>query len=311
MTKIFTEIGSKDFFMSDKYQKPLVTCQFYGQLGNQLFITSTTLAYAWDYDCTPIFPGLHTEKNRTSYNKDRIFFRLDASSPPRQFKHLYREVDSFFGEEIPFHEDVVLDGYFQNIRYFDHHRDRLLQIFSPSELVENKLSSKYRDLLCMPNTVGVHVRTSGVRLHNTNQFPFLGLEYFEQAMSHFSDDSVFVIFSDRINWCKKYFSQKFSKKLVFIEGNDGIEDLFLMSKCKNNIICNSTFSWWGAYLNQNPEKKIIVPEQWQAGPQLHPNPWNNLYLSDWITAPYTLNPYPEDMYCYDESSQSCDPVWWN
>lgn len=296
----------------DKYQKSLVTPQFYGQIGNQLFIIATTLAYAWDYDMTPIFPGLHTDKNRLVYNRDRLFFRLDASSPPRNFSHIFREEAPYDGKRIPYLKDVILDGYFQSWKHFDHHRDKLLEILAPSIETQTYLQSKYQDLLNSPKTVSIHVRTSGLRFHNTKQQPFLGFEYYEKCMDYFPADSLFVLFSDRINWCKKKFTERFPHKtFFFVEGNYGIEDLFLMSLCKHNIICNSTFSWWGAYLNRNSTKKVIVPEEWHGGGEICSDPKSTLYLPDWITVPYIFSSYPEDMYAYDASSQSCDPVWWN
>lgn len=62
-----------------------------------------------------------------------------------------------------------------------------------------------------------------------------------------------------MEWAKKHFS---GEEFHLVQGNSAIEDLLLMSKCKHNIIANSTFSWWASYLNTNPEKIIIVPEKW-------------------------------------------------
>jgi hypothetical protein len=67
------------------------------------------------------------------------------------------------------------------------------------------------------------------------------------------------VFSDDINWCKQNLS---FPKMQFVEGQDNIEDLWFMSLCSNNIIANSSFSWWGAWLNNNPEKKVIAPKNW-------------------------------------------------
>jgi hypothetical protein len=240
-----------------------------------------------------------------------MFFRLDTSQPPRQFKYIFRESNNYSAERIPCKEDLVVDGYFQSWKHFHHQRDQILSTFAPSDFTMNMLRSKYGALLDHPKTVSIHIRTSGIRFHNTNQQPFLGFEYYDKAMSLFPDDSVFVVFSDRINWCRKKFTERFSKNFVFVEGNYGIEDLFLMSTCKHNIICNSTFSWWGAYLNQNPECKVIVPDQWRSGELPHPKPFEDLYLPGWVGVPYIYGPYPEDMYAFDESSKSCDPVWWN
>ena len=85
-----------------------------------------------------------------------------------------------------------------------------------------------------------------------------------------------MVFSDDLDWCKETF---LGNRFTFISGNRDYQDLFLMSMCKNNIIANSSFSWWGAWLNTNLNKKVIAPKKW-FGPQLslssddiYPNTW--------------------------------------
>jgi hypothetical protein len=292
--------------MDDKYQRPLVTCQFNGQIGNQLFIIAATLGYAWDYNATPIFPGLNTEKNRTSYNKNRLFFRLNDSASPRPFLHRFRERLWYCWEKIPFQPDLFLDGYFQSWKYFHHHRNQILSVFAPSQFTINYIRNKYGELIDQPNTVAVHVRTAGKRLHETRLQPFLGLNYYDSAMNRFPADSIFVVFSDRINWCKKHFPS-LNRHFVFIEDNYGIEDLFLMSMMRHTIIGNSTFSWWGAYLNQHPDQIVIAPGFWCGDPL--PSHTRDLFLPTWSVMPVPpFGPYPPDMYDYGET-QSCDGNW--
>ena len=286
--------------------KPFVTCKIYGQIGNQLFQIATTLAYAWDHDAVPFFPALHNPAWRISYNKDRLFFRLNASPPQRPFLHFFTEKNWCSSEKIPFQKDLVLDGYFQSWKHFHHHQDKLLTLFAPSDFTINYLQSKYRDLLKDPKTVGVHVRTQCKRTHDNGHHPFWGLDYYRRAIEQFSSDSTFVIFSDRINWCKKHFS-KLGKNFVYIEGNHGIEDLFLLAQCKHNILCNSSFSWWAAYFNQNPDKKVIFPIHWKNA-NLHPNPVpEDFFLPDWTLIDcMPLQPFPTDMKFYDKESQCID-----
>ncbi len=283
--------------------QPLVTCQFFGQLGNQLFIIATTMSYAWDHDAIPIFPGLFTEERRTSYNKDRLFFRLDTSSPPRPFLSIFRENLWHEFSPIPFKPDQILSGYFQSWKYFNHHRSKLLDVFAPSDFTMDILRKKYSFLFEAPNTVGVHLRTKCKFLHEHGKHPFLGLEYYRKAFDLFPKDFLFVICADRIEWCKKHLQEEMpDRKFVFIDGNYGIEDLFLLSKMKNNIIANSTFSWWAAYLNQNSDCKVVAPELWGGDPP-PPIPPKDLFLPNWVTLPVdTLSPYPEDMHQYAETN---------
>ena len=288
--------------------RPFVSCQFKGQLGNQLFIIAATLSHAWDTGAAALFPGLNTETNRTSINKGRLFFRLNDSQLPRPVRHTFQEKLWFRWEKIPAKPDLMLDGYFQSWKYFHHHRDEILSVFAPSSFTLNVLHEKFQDLIDHPNTVAVHVRTAGKYLHASKIHQFLGLEYFRKAMAQFPPDTKFVIFSDRINWCKVHFPS-LQKNLSFIEGNDGIEDLFLMSKMKHNIAANSTFSWWAAYMNQNPQKRVVVPSYWYGEP--YPNDTSDLFYPDWTIIPLNrLEAYPEDMYDYGDT-QSCDNAAWD
>lgn len=285
---------------------PFVTCNFNGQIGNQLFIIAATLGYAWDNNVTPLFPGLNIEKNRTSYNKTRLFFRLDASACSRPIQHYFHERLWYCWEKIPYYSDLILDGYFQSWKYFHHHRKKIISTFSPSEYSINYIQNKYSNLIHLPNTVAVHVRTAGKRLHETKLQPFLGLAYYDDTMKQFPADSTFVVFSDRIQWCKKHFPV-LNRNFVFIEGNYGIEDLFLMSMMRNIIIGNSTFSWWGAYLNQHPDKQVLAPEFWCGDPL--PAHTKDLFMPDWKVMPVLpFEPYPSDMYDYEET-QSIDGNW--
>ncbi len=294
--------------MNEKHDCPFVTCQFKGQIGNQLFIIAACLSHAWDTHATALFPGLNTETNRTSYNKDRLFFRLNDSPLPRPVQHVYQEKKWFKWDKIPIQPDLMLDGYFQSWKYFHHHRNKLLPIFAPSLFTTNLMVEKYKDLIDHPNTVAVHVRTTGRYLHEAKIHMFIGIEYYQKAMALFPNDAIFVIFSDRINWCKKAM-QSFQRNIIYIEGNYGIDDLFLMSKMKHIIIGNSSFSWWGAYLNQNAQKKTIVPSFWFCNS--NPTDTSDLFLPDWIVLPVTpLELYPKDMYDYGEC-QSCDAKAWD
>ena len=206
--------------------------------------------------------------------------------------------------EIPLKADLNLYGAFQTWKYFDHHRKEILDIFAPKTEELSRIKFKYAEILKHPLTVGVHVRTFSKSISST--IPFVGLAYYEKAMSHFPPDALFVVFSDRINWCKHHF-KKFNKTVIFVEGQDHIEALFLMSMLKHNIIANSSFSWWAAYLNRNPNKIVIAPSYFVCSGVLKVTHAN---MPDWLvieTSPNHLTvPYPDDMYDYDSYSESID-----
>lgn len=122
-------------------------------------------------------------------------------------------------------------------------------------------------------SVSLHIRRGNYvnvesvnKVHGTTKLNY----YYEaiKAIAKICEQPVFYIFSDDINWAKE--NLKLSYKHVYIDHNSAkkdYEDLRLMSACKHNILANSTFSWWGAWLNVNKEKIIIAPREWFADPE--------------------------------------------
>lgn len=276
------------------------------QLGNQLFCIASTLAYAWDHSFEAVFPFLNEPGANRKYNRDAMFFRLDMYLP-RKINKNYYDMSWRYNPIPSFRRDVTLVGPFMSWKYFHHYRERILDILAPSAEIQQYLWGKYSQLIQNPHTVGVHVRTMDKTTHTS--IPFPGLIYFELAMEYFPDSSVFVVFSDRINWCKKNFTEKFpTKHFLFIEGNDHIQDLFLLSKMHGHILSNSTFSWWAAYLHDDLDHLVCVPESWFA-PHFKAQ-MDDIYLPNWVRIPHDIfkTPYPEDMYLYDERSASVDNV---
>lgn len=294
--------------------KPYITCSIRGQLGNQLFKVATVLAYAWDHDLDPIFPemGYFPPDVKSQIGTDfdlpknyqRVFFRLNASPLPRPIRHTFIWLTNYDKANIPLLPDLILQGPFQTWKYFHHYRERLLELFAPHPEELEMLQKKHATLLSHPYTVAVHVRTFSNRV---NRFiPFIGMSYYEKAMRLFPEEALFVVFSDRINWCKHHFA-KINRPIIFIEDQDQIEDLFLMSMLKHHIIGNSTFSWWGAYLNKNPDKIVVAPSHFIRIPgEIFGIPANP-NLPEWITLPIDLKaPYPKDIRKYDARSKSID-----
>jgi hypothetical protein len=145
--------------------------------------------------------------------------------------------------------------------------------FKPNKnLFEKILKTPFIDT----NTVSLHVRRTDYVTSN-GYHPVQSIEYYKNAIDIIGDYDYIFVFSDDIQWCKD--NLKF-KNMVFMEGFSDIEDLHIMSLCQNNIIANSSFSWWGAWLNIHPEKKIIAPTNW-FGEQANLNT-SDMIPSDWI-----------------------------
>ncbi|CAN5411486.1 alpha-1,2-fucosyltransferase [soil metagenome] len=166
------------------------------------------------------------------------------------------------------HAPVYLEGYWQTEKYFLSIASRLkekdftplAEISSRNALLLNEINS------C--NCVSIHVRRGDyVNNPSTNKFHGICSElYYEQAAKIINKKTKidhFYIFSDEPEWAKE--NIKLSLPATFVSHNIGREshwDLFLMRNCKHNIIANSSFSWWGAWLNKNPNKIILTPEKW-------------------------------------------------
>jgi hypothetical protein len=183
----------------------------------------------------------------------------------------------FHYSDIPnINGNVKLTGYFQSEKYFINHRDEILELFQIDENTKKYLIQKYENII-NKNTCSIHVRRGDyVRLHDYH--PTQSIDYYKTAIKILGEDKYYLIFSDDISWCKENFD--FIPNKIFVSDNIDYKDLYLMSMCKNNIIANSTFSWWGAWLN-NYDKKVIIPKKWFGDAYSSFNT-NDLYCNNWI-----------------------------
>ena len=110
------------------------------------------------------------------------------------------------------------------------------------------------------NPIALHVRRTDY-VDNSKNHPLCKLNYYKAALKHFNDERNVIVFSDDPKWCHQ--QQLFSDdRFIISENADNRVDLCLMSLCKDFIIANSSFSWWGAWLSSNKDKKVIAPVQW-------------------------------------------------
>jgi len=169
-----------------------------------------------------------------------------------------------FVEPFGYDKNIYYNGFWANKKYVDEVEEELRNIFRFTYVPDGenlKLLENMRD----KNTVSVHIRR-GDFLKNKNISDCCDISYYQKAFKYMMDrdpECVFIIFSDDIEWAKENIT--FSRNVEFIswnQGEDSSRDMLMMSKCKNHIIANSTFSWWGAWLNPNKEKIVIAPKKW-------------------------------------------------
>lgn len=177
-------------------------------------------------------------------------------------------------------EDVYLDGYWQSEEYFKDIREEIIKDFTPKYDISEE-AKKYIKEIENSNSISLHVRR-GDYVDNA-MFKGSGLSvtetsYYKDAIEFMNskvENPKYFIFSDDISWCKENFD--FLEDKVFVDDTkSAIDDMLLMSKCKSNIIANSTFSWWGAWLNQHKNKIVVVPKIWyRTNHKLHlaPKGW--------------------------------------
>ncbi|MCK4744844.1 alpha-1,2-fucosyltransferase, partial [Candidatus Parcubacteria bacterium] len=197
--------------------------------------------------------------------KNKISNFLEKLKPIRLRLVITKEQHSHFDSKIlKLIGNIYLDGYWQSEKYFKNIENSIRKEFT----LKNDLQLKAKKLLRkIKNTesISIHIRRNDYISHKpANQYHGVcHLSYYKKAINVIIkkiDDPHFFVFSDDIDWCKKNLKIKFPT--IFVEGNKDYEDLILMSKCKHNIIANSTFSWWGAWLNNNPNKIVIAPKKW-------------------------------------------------
>lgn len=149
-----------------------------------------------------------------------------------------------------------LDGYWQSEKYFEENAATIKQNLEIDPRIEYYIEDNY-PFIKSEKTVSLHIRRTDY-VSSNGYHPVQPLSYYQQALDLLTYDKI-LVFSDDIEWCKQ--NLKF-KNIVFSEGNSNIEDLYLMSACSDNVIANSSFSWWAAWMNKNVDKKIIAPLNW-------------------------------------------------
>jgi len=237
----------------------MIISKLQGGLGNQLFQWAAARSYAIKYNCEykfdiSFYPMQNFRKLLIPEFKNikfDIFNNFKLNDP------IYKIVDDFNYREIenkPNHT-IFLDGFWQSEKYFKENESYIKSDLLPSNDLINKITTNYP---INGDITSIHVRRTDY-VSSNGYHPVQSINYYENALKIINKYDKIYIFSDDIEWCKSNLN---FDNMVFIENQTNIEDLYLMSLCKNNIISNSSFSWWAAWLNKNPDKKIVAPINW-------------------------------------------------
>lgn len=273
-----------------------------GRLGNQMFQYAALrgIAAKRGYDwCIP--PDTYDHKD--NYGLFETFemtnvkeFNIGFVSGDCIQENNHCFIPEFF-DECP--DNVSLDGYFQTEKYFTHIEKEIHDDFT---FKKNYLipCQEYINSLSSP-PIFLHIRQSD-NIGREQYHPILSIEFFENALKQFAEDTLCFVFTDDMEWCK---SQEFFKQERFlfneknerysyqnIDGTGKLQntllpqiDLCLMSLCSGGIIANSSFSWWGAWL-QNNRGKIIAPNSkvWFGSAMTHLDT-SDIVPKRWINSP--------------------------
>lgn len=155
---------------------------------------------------------------------------------------------------------------YQSEKYFAPIKNTILKEFTLKNPLSEQAQNAYNSIRLQTNSVSIHIRRGDYAKnpHTNKHHGLIGLDYYKKAAEYIKtkiNNPLFFIFSDDVDWVRINLK---IENCVFIS-NPKIaetEEMYLMSQCTHNIIANSTFSWWGAYLNQNLDKMVIAPKQW-------------------------------------------------
>lgn len=267
-----------------------------GGLGNQMFVYAMYLALKEahkDEDVLLCRRSYNGYPLHNGYELDKVF---GIEAPEAGLKQLAKVAYPFFNfktwqvmrhflperqsmtsgtTQIPFsydevtrRGDVFYDGYWQNENNFKPIRDVVLKAYTFPEFEDE------RDLALARKLKGARAASCHIRRGDYLTDAVYGVcsdKYYENAIAELNrtkNPELYCVFSDDIEWCKQNFVAK-GREVVFVDWNKGANsyrDMLLMSLCRYNIIANSSFSWWGAWLNNHEDKVVLSPEMWMNKP---------------------------------------------
>ena len=271
-----------DYSYHNTTKKHTIFIRIHGGLGNQIFQICSGVALSVKYNMNYLIVNSSSVKTSFTHIDDnnilmntifKTFNQIDFAHINLNCISHYKEHESncfTYNESLTFGDnDIYLDGYFQNEKYFQNNKQQLIKSLKENSAYTDFVKSINININFIKNSYFIHVRRGDYL--NTNLYTIDYNRYYKSAIDvvlQKDPHAHFFIVSDDIRFCKSY--QLFAKiQKTFIE-LPTLDTLYLMSLCEKGGICaNSTFSWWGSYLNENPKKTVIFPGKWIN------KPWKN------------------------------------
>lgn len=248
----------------------------YGRMGNQMFQYAAAKSAALTKNSLLAIPNENQVLSRY-FNLNCKYYFLSQNinlihKLPKYIEHTFNYDKRL--ESIS--DNIDLEGYFQTEKYFKKYEVIIREDFSFKKEILEKISS-YISTIKVPNKelVSLHVRR-GDYVGLQNFHPLCTVDYYKSAINSFNNIRL-LVFSDDINWCK---SNIISEDIIYSSFNNEAEDMCAMSMCDHNIIANSSFSWWAAWLNNNKNKIVIAPKNW-FGQDYKDKNTSDLYCENW------------------------------
>lgn len=267
----------------------LLIVKFNGGLGNQMFQwafarglekkTGLKVVFDMSYFCKKyarlfelgVFKiNVNPVKNFWTKFKIGFAWKFRRLLAGKQFAglNLYCEPHFEYDEKVfEVRPNTYIEGFFQSEKYFKHVEKELREDFEFIPTPDNQ-NQAIIERIKSTEAVSLHIRRGDYIQKKRYQdvYSTCSLDYYKRAVEYITktvENPTLFIFSDDKNWVKE--NLKLSYESVYVDNNSGIksfEDMRLMSLCKHNVIANSSFSWWGAWLNNNKEKIVIAPKKW-------------------------------------------------
>ncbi|MDD5068946.1 MAG: alpha-1,2-fucosyltransferase [Candidatus Pacebacteria bacterium] len=274
-----------------------------GGLGNQMFQYALGRKLSLqNKDILKLDATLFDKENQRRYTLGHFLIQGDIATqeeirriknphgPLSHLKHLFKKKVlrqfnvRFLPEILLLKGDIYLEGYWQSEKYFKDIRPILLNDFTLKDGLSEQATRTLMQIRNTKNPVSIHVRRGDyVKSQEAKAYhDMCSPSYYRQALEiikNKTDSPSFFIFSDDIDWVKGNLKLEGSVTYVSNPAIKDYEELILMSACKHNIIANSSFSWWGAWLNQNLEKIVIAPEKWA---NISPKIYKDIVPESWI-----------------------------